>query len=95
MAGGALNAINDSWELLASDLRNAAEAELAAGESPLAWLELDLDTRLHFSRGLVVLTPRRLLAVEPEESTDVAELPPKDGLRVCSWPLDRAAGLRA
>jgi len=90
-----LNAINDSWEQLPADLRNAAEAELAAGESPLVWLELDLDTRLHFSRGLVVLTPRRLLAVEFEESTDVAEPPPKDGLRVRSWPLEEAAGLRA
>ncbi len=90
-----MNAINDSWEHLPFDLRNAVEAELAAGESPLAWLELDLDTRLHFSRGLVVLTPRRLLAVEPEESTDVAEPPPKDGLRVRSWPLKEAAGLRA
>ncbi len=68
--GGELNAINDSWEHLPFDLRTAAKAELAAGESPLAWLELDLDTRLHFSRGLVVLTPRRLLAVEPEESTE-------------------------
>lgn len=95
MLGSELNAINDSWEHLPFDLRNAVEAELAAGESPLAWLELDLDTRLHFSRGLVVLTPRRLLAVEPEESTDVAEPPPKGGLRVRSWPLEEAAGLRA
>ncbi len=89
-----MNAINDSWEHLPFDLRNAAEAELAAGESPLAWLELDLDTRLHFSRGLVVLTPRRLLAVEPVDSTDIAASP-RDGLRVRSWPLEEAAGLRA
>ena len=63
--GDDLNATNDSWEQLPDDLRRAAEAQLEAGESPLAWLELDLDTRLHYARGLLVLTPSRLLDIGP------------------------------
>lgn len=35
---------------------------LTSGETLLAWLELDLDTRLHFSRGIVVVTDRCLRA---------------------------------
>jgi ATP-binding cassette subfamily B protein len=38
------------------------EAQLTGDESVLAWLEIDLDARLHFSAGLVVLTTQRLLA---------------------------------
>ncbi|HMM50140.1 MAG TPA: ABC transporter ATP-binding protein [Burkholderiaceae bacterium] len=39
------------------------EDRLESGEAPLAWVELDLDERLRFAPGLLVLTPRRLLAV--------------------------------
>src|SRR5512138_2839541 len=38
---------------------------LEAGEQPLAWLDLDLDARLQYAPGLVVLTDRRLLARAP------------------------------
>jgi ATP-binding cassette subfamily B protein len=38
------------------------EAQLTAGETVVAWLELDLDERLHFAPGLVLLTTHRLLA---------------------------------
>ena len=58
-----MNATNDSWEQLPDDLRRAAETQLAVGESPLAWLELDLNARLHYARGLLVLTPSRLLDI--------------------------------
>ena len=40
-----LNGDSDSWEQLPIDLRGMAEAQLEDGESPLAWLELDLDAR--------------------------------------------------
>ena len=33
------------------------------GESPLGWLELDLDAELHYAPGLLVLTPNRLFEV--------------------------------
>ena len=32
---------------------------MRAGETPLAWFEPDLDARLRFARGLVVLTDQR------------------------------------
>ena len=44
------------------------EAQLSAGENPQAWLEIDLDARLQFARGLVIITDRRLLALAPGES---------------------------
>ena len=48
--------------------RNAVDSQLAANETLLAWLEIDLDTRLNFSAGLLVLTDRRLLARQPGET---------------------------
>jgi len=58
--------INASAEL-ALPGRWAAEVEpqLAAGEKTQAWLEIDLDTRLQFAAGLVIVTDRRLLARAP------------------------------
>ena len=41
------------------------EPQLAAGEKTQAWLEIDLDTRLQFAAGLVIVTDRRLLARAP------------------------------
>jgi len=43
-------------------------AVLAADEILLASLELDLDARLHFGRGLVAVTDRRILARAPGEA---------------------------
>ena len=51
----------DSW-------RAEVESQLANEEDILAWLEIDLDVRLHFTRGLVVVTNRRLLAKGLEET---------------------------
>lgn len=59
------NSSTDTWEQLPADLRGAAEAQLAANETPLGWLELDLDVRLRYARGLLVLTDRRLIDVGP------------------------------
>lgn len=47
--------------------RVSLEAELASrpgmpAETVLAWLEVDLDRRLHFTEGVVVVTDRRVLA---------------------------------
>ena len=44
------------------------QTQLAASEKIQAWLELDLDQRLQFSRGLVAVTERRLLALAPGET---------------------------
>lgn len=45
---------------------------LAAGEAVEDWLPLDLTEALHFGRGLLVLTDRRLLACPPETGAWVA-----------------------
>jgi len=47
--------------------RSEIVAMLAAGESVIACLELDLSLRLHFDRGCLVLTDRQLLAKAPGE----------------------------
>ena len=41
------------------------EPQLAAGEKTRAWLEIDLDARLRFAAGVVLVTDRRLLARAP------------------------------
>ena len=53
-------ALPESW-------RAEVEASLGEGENVQVWLEIDLDTGLHFSRGLVAVTDRRLLAREAGE----------------------------
>ena len=96
LLGDDLNATNDSWEQLPADLRRAAEAQLAAGESPLAWFELDLDTRLHYARGLLVLTPSSVAghrAAGGDRRRRAAARREPTALR--SWPLDATSGLRA
>jgi len=54
---------------------------LAAGEKTQAWVEIDLDARLQFSVGLVVVTDQRLLARTPGEKK-WAEWPLRAGLRL-------------
>jgi len=38
---------------------------LREGEIPLAWFSPDLDSRLHYAYGLVVLTNRSLISIQP------------------------------
>ena len=49
--------------------RSEIVATLAAGESVIACLELDLTLRLRFGQGLVVMTDRQWLAMAPGETT--------------------------
>lgn len=56
--GNSLSALPDAWR---SDL----EKQLATGENVLSGVEVDLDARLHFVKGLIVVTDRRLLAKAP------------------------------
>ncbi|MDI4635059.1 ABC transporter ATP-binding protein [Pelomonas sp. V22] len=44
---------------------SALKARLMTDENVVGELEVDLDSRLHFARGLLVLTSRRLLAFDP------------------------------
>ena len=81
-----MNAVNDTGNTLPADLRGTVEAQLAAGEKPLVWLELDLDSRLHYASGLLVLTDRRLIDIGPTEGGAAA--------RRGDWPM-RPFGLAA
>ena len=57
----------------------AIEPRLTPGETTQAWLEIDLDNRLKFSSGLVLVTNRRLLA-QPAGETEWQEWPLRGGL---------------
>ncbi len=47
--------------------RNDVEEQLAPGENVLTSAEVDLDAKLHFRKGILVVTNRRLLARAPGE----------------------------
>jgi ATP-binding cassette subfamily B protein len=82
---------HDTWESLPTDLRGAIEAHLVVGENPLVWVEINLDTRLHYARGLLVLSDRRLLEIAPVNPADSARAA---SLSVRSWPLAEVESLR-
>src|SRR4051794_36713385 len=64
------------------------KVEVQPGESPIAWLQLDLDADLRFADGLVVLTDRRLIAFEPQNGQPTSSA-------VEAWPLYATSGLVA
>jgi len=53
---------------LPEDWQNDVAKQLAPGENVLASVEVDLDAKLHFSKGLVLVTDRRLLTRAPGEA---------------------------
>ena len=90
-----MTATNDTWQQLPADLRGMVEAQLAGGETPLIWLEPDLDARLRYARGLLVLTDRRLIAVGPAELAETAGRGGRAALPFYDWPLAMIESLRA
>ncbi len=50
---------------LPASWRVDVEGRLEPGEQVIAWLELDLDERLRYTPGLLVLTPRAGLLPAP------------------------------
>jgi ATP-binding cassette subfamily B protein len=61
-----LTGTTDAWQTLPQAWRREVENRLESGETLLAWFEPDLDERLSYARGLVVLTDRRILAASAE-----------------------------
>ncbi|MGS1006685.1 cyanophycin metabolism-associated ABC transporter [Achromobacter anxifer] len=61
------NLLSGLAEAFPARWRDEIRAELADGETLLAWVEIDLDQRLKFRPGLVAATDRRLLARHPDE----------------------------
>ena len=55
----------------------AVQTHLPASETVLAWLELNLDERLHFSRSVLLLTGQRLLCLT--EQNVLSEFPYQNG----------------
>ena len=89
---------SEAWNTLNSPLRPEIQSHLESDETPLAWFEPDLDHRLHYATGLVVLTDRQVLAVtaadpltsEAAQAGDaIEERPP----RCQSWPLESTSAL--
>jgi len=64
--------VPSSSSLAASLLPEHWQADVAKrlvpGENVLSAVEVDLDARLHFAKGLLVVTERRLLARAPGDS---------------------------
>ncbi len=89
-----LPSVRDAWQNIQSGLRSAVENHLESGEIPVAWFEPDLDTRLNYSSGLVVLTDRRVLSVDSDEQLSTLSTTPPAALRFRSWALDSLATLR-
>jgi len=77
-----LNAASENWEQLPAALRGPVEAQFIADETPICWFEFDLDDRLHYARGLLVLTNQRL--IDAASSGEVR-----------CWKASEMAGLRA
>jgi ATP-binding cassette subfamily B protein len=61
--------VADSHPVLPPTWKNRVELSLKEGEAALAALETDLDDRLHFDDGLLVLTNTRLLRFESSKPT--------------------------
>lgn len=62
--------------------KTPALAQLTPQENVLAWLEVDLDSHLHFARGLLIVTDQRVLSASFAEDAQ---------LQWASWPI--VAGL--
>ena len=83
-AGGSdsLNAMNEGEEPASSPLpdewRGTVLPRLATSERILGWFAPDLDARMRYAEGLVVLTDHRLIALGPDAE---------------EWPLDPEAAL--
>ena len=62
--------------------KTPALAQLTPQENVLAWLEVDLDSHLHFARGLLIVTDQRVLSANSSAGSE---------LQWSSWPI--VAGL--
>ena len=55
-----MTATTDTWEQLPADLPAWSEPNWPGARRRLVWVELNLDARLHYALGLLVLTDQRL-----------------------------------
>jgi ATP-binding cassette subfamily B protein len=64
--------------MLPPEWGNAVAAALQSGETPICWLEVDLDRQLSYGRALLVLTEQRFLAISPISSVHARDWPRTD-----------------
>ncbi len=60
------NLPDTAWAEMPPGWQSDVQQQLLSGENVRACLEVDLDERLTFARGLLIVTDRRLLACQPE-----------------------------
>ncbi len=79
----------EPWSSLPEVWRQEAHAQLHQGEQPIDSFEPDLNSQLDFANGVVLLTDRRLLALDDNPATKGG------GNRWQSWNLSDVAKLKA
>jgi ATP-binding cassette, subfamily B, bacterial len=79
----------DPLSQLPKHWQREVRGQLDPGENLLAWFEPDLDTRLRYSRGLVLVTDRRVLTTAGDETAE------PEGAPWHAWPLDSVTNLGA
>ncbi len=77
-----MSSSDDTRQSLPEHWRQEAEARLESQETLLAWFEPDLDDRLFYAPGLVLVTDRRLLGVSSPSPNGTPRDPEWQ-----SWPL--------
>jgi ATP-binding cassette subfamily B protein len=77
----------ETWADYPGWVASLVGAKLQPGETPLAWFEPDLTTRLRYAAGLVVLTDRRVLGFEWEPGDRPNTTNPVDPKSYRDWPL--------
>ena len=90
-----MNGRTDDQAAMPESWRGALASRLDPGERVLAWFAPDLDNRLRYLEGLVVLTDRRLLQGEAQEPSNARARGRSDGRRWQSWPVSPECQLRA
>src|SRR5438874_6928026 len=95
-----LSGLTQNGKALPATWQRDAQSRLEPGETVLATFEPDLDQRLFFARGLVLLTDRRVLAADEDGRTEEAARADRgkaEGgpLRWQEWPLASDLTLKA
>ncbi len=89
-----MDELSSQLDALPASVRAEVAEQLGGSEQILAWFTPNLDPRLHFATGFVLLTDSRLLSLEPE--TLSFRRATSSGRRVwASWPLEASLTLKS
>jgi ATP-binding cassette subfamily B protein len=90
-----LDIVRDGGNSLSQQQLALLEGQLEPGEAVLATLSPNLDIELNYATGLLVLTNRRLLALDPHSAAPRTTAAQSDGGRWSSWRLNSVSALRS